>query len=97
VTADNPHGIWSPLVSNSTLVLHYAYTSPGDVAVKAGRICPTSVVEEALAGNINQVIEHHQIRMSSSLSAPSMLANDMGVLRDQHMTHSVSLAMGTMP
>eukprot|EP00878_Enallax_costatus_P008075 GHUV01008445.1.p1 GENE.GHUV01008445.1~~GHUV01008445.1.p1 ORF type:complete len:900 (+),score=338.15 GHUV01008445.1:421-3120(+) len=51
VTPDNPHGIWKPVVSNSTLVLHYAYASPGDVAVKAGRSCPEEVVEAALAGN----------------------------------------------
>lgn len=55
VTPDNPHGIWRPVVSNSTLVLHYAYATPGDVAVKAGRSCPEEVVEAALAGNTGAV------------------------------------------
>jgi hypothetical protein len=54
-TPDNPHGIWRPAISNSTLVLHYAYATPGDVAVKAGRSCPPGVVEAVLAGNTNQV------------------------------------------
>jgi hypothetical protein len=54
-TPDNPHGIWRPAISNSTLVLHYAYSSPGDVAVKAGRSCPRGVVEAVLAGNTSQV------------------------------------------
>lgn len=55
VTPDNPHGIWRPAISNSTLVLHYAYATPGDVAVKAGRSCPPGVVEAVLAGNTSQV------------------------------------------
>lgn len=54
-TPDNPHGIWRPAISNSTLVLHYAYATPGDVAVKAGRSCPPGVVEAVLAGNTSQV------------------------------------------
>ncbi|WIA28468.1 hypothetical protein OEZ86_011012 [Tetradesmus obliquus] len=54
VTPDNPHGLWHPTISNSTLVLHYAYTTPGDVAVKAGRSCPESVVEAVLAGDVAQ-------------------------------------------
>jgi hypothetical protein len=55
VTPDNPHGLWHPATSNSTLVLHYAYTTPGDVAVKAGRSCPESVVDAVLAGDAAQV------------------------------------------
>jgi hypothetical protein len=55
VTPDNPHGLWHPAISNSTLVLHYAYTTPGDVAVKAGRSCPENVVQAVLAGDVAQV------------------------------------------
>jgi hypothetical protein len=54
-TPDNPHGLWHPAISSSTLVLHYAYTTPGDVAVKAGRSCPENVVEAVLAGDVAQV------------------------------------------
>ena len=39
-TAANPRGEWRDLVSDDSVVLHYAYALPGDVAAKARRSCP---------------------------------------------------------
>jgi hypothetical protein len=50
-TADNPTGEWRDLVSDDTIVLHYAYSSPEDVAAKAHRSCPGSYLAAAQAGD----------------------------------------------
>ena len=39
-TSDNPRGEWRDRVSDDSVVLHYAYALPGDVAAKARRSCP---------------------------------------------------------
>lgn len=38
VSPDNPHGVWRAVVHPGLLVLHYAYTSPSEVAARAQRM-----------------------------------------------------------
>lgn len=50
-TADNPRGEWRNVVSDDSLVLHYAYAYESDVAVKAHRSCPEAYLEAARRGD----------------------------------------------
>ncbi|KAI8462626.1 MAG: hypothetical protein J3K34DRAFT_447341 [Monoraphidium minutum] len=56
-TPSNPKGQWRPAVSRSIVLLHYAYTSPGDVAARGSRGCPWPFVEAALQGDLTKVRE----------------------------------------
>jgi hypothetical protein len=54
---DNPGGTWRDLVSDTAVVLHYAYSYPSDVARKARRSCPDEYLEAAKAGDAIKVKE----------------------------------------
>jgi hypothetical protein len=52
VSPENPAGLWVNAVSDSSIVLHYAYSNPSEVAAKAHRSCPgNSTATAAGAGN----------------------------------------------
>jgi len=51
VSPENPTGLWVNAVSDSSVVLHYAYTNPLEVAAKAHRSCPENFTAAAAAGN----------------------------------------------
>jgi len=47
----NPGGLWQNAVSDSAVVLHYAYTHWSDVSAKAHRSCPDEYLAAARAGD----------------------------------------------
>jgi hypothetical protein len=49
---ENPSGLWVNAVSDTSIVLHYAYSRPSEVAAKAQRSCPRSFTA---AGNRDAV------------------------------------------
>ena len=50
-TAANPRGEWQDTVSDDSVVLHYAYSYPEEVAAKAHRSCPDTFLEAARRGD----------------------------------------------
>ncbi|GMH41555.1 hypothetical protein BSKO_09465 [Bryopsis sp. KO-2023] len=50
-TPENPMGEWRDKVSNTSYLLHYAYSQLSDVEQKAHRSCPPEYVEAAIKGN----------------------------------------------
>lgn len=50
-TGDNPTGLWRDAISDDTVVLHLAYSSPADVSAKARRSCPVDHLEAARRGD----------------------------------------------
>ena len=50
-TAANQRGEWRDAVSDDSVVLHYAYSYPEEVAAKAHRSCPDSYLEAARRGD----------------------------------------------
>lgn len=46
-TESNPNGIWTPAISNTTMLLHFAYATQKDVADRKTRHCPPDLVTEA--------------------------------------------------
>ena len=54
-TPSNLQGLWQAAISRSTVLLHYSYTSPEDVAAKASRGCPKEHAQAALRGDFSLV------------------------------------------
>lgn len=62
-TADNVHGVWQAPVHPHVLVLHYAYSSPGDVLLRAhamhrqcGSLLLQSVMDGAWTAALQEVV-----------------------------------------
>lgn len=53
----NPRGLWENHVSDTTVVLHYAYAYEREVEAKAKRSCPESYRDLVLKGDIDRVKE----------------------------------------
>ena len=51
VSKDNPSGLWVNAVSDTSIILHYAYSNPSEVAAKAQRSCPGNYTAAAAAGD----------------------------------------------
>jgi hypothetical protein len=51
VSPENPSGLWVNAVSDTSIVLHYAYSNPAEVAAKAHRSCPGNFTAAAEAGD----------------------------------------------
>ena len=55
ITPDNLQGSWVNYVSDTGVVLHYAYTNPSEVAAKAHRSCPGKF-SNATSGEVNRKV-----------------------------------------
>lgn len=53
-TPDNPGGDWQDIISNTSVVLHYAYCQESDIVAKAERSCPPEYRDAAVAGDRNK-------------------------------------------
>lgn len=54
VTPDNMRGEWRDIISNTSVVLHYAYCQESDIVAKAERSCPPEYRMAAVAGDRNK-------------------------------------------
>ncbi|KAL4457894.1 hypothetical protein ABPG75_012759 [Micractinium tetrahymenae] len=56
-TSTNPRGDWQDIVSDRSVILHYAYSYEQDVVAKAHRSCPDAYLEAARRGDRAKVKE----------------------------------------